>query len=562
MGRKSRRNDQVVAVPEIAPVEVFPTAIYARLSVENSGKDDGGASIANQIEFCKEYIEGCPHLQLVKVYQDNGYTGTVMHRPAFDEMMEDVKSGIIKAIAVRDLSRFSRNYIETGMYLEKIFPKLNVRFISIKENFDTFTTDGSAESLMIPLQSLINDLYSKDISRKVEAALHVQMENGEFNWRRLPYGFRWNEEHTEIVPYEPEAKIVRQIYEWKLEGKSATQIAFTLRDMQVPRYHYESEEEMYRWCSSGINAVLRNPAYIGKRVYGVRHSAIYKGVKLEKMPEEAWHVQEDAHEGIVDTLKWNAVQAIMNEDSKKRKESMAKTQKDRDKIINLFQGRIFCADCGRPMYLHKHRMDGYENRWYGAYDCASRQKHPSERCASHNIQKATLDPKVLEAIRLQVKSALDYEDLIARLRNTKAEKSIRNQLNNAISSVSLRMNGLQKKRTRLYEDYIEGILDEAEYTFAKKTYDDEYEMLDRQLNELMERRNAYMEAMSSDNKWITLMKGVRNAKKLTQELVDTVVDRVLVYEDRSIEVIMKYQDVYELTVRYTDEIRKEAEANG
>ena len=211
MGRKSRRNDQVVAVPEVASAEVFPTAIYARLSVENSGKDDGGASIANQIEFCKEYIESCPHLQLVKVYQDNGFTGTVMHRPAFDEMMEDVKSGIIKAIAVRDLSRFSRNYIETGVYLEKIFPKLNVRFISIKENFDTFTTDGSAESLMIPLQSLINDLYSKDISRKVEAALHVQMENGEFNWRRLPYGFRWNEEHTEIVPHEPEAKIVRQI---------------------------------------------------------------------------------------------------------------------------------------------------------------------------------------------------------------------------------------------------------------------------------------------------------------------------------------------------------------
>ena len=173
-----------------------------------------------------------------------------------------------------------------------------------------------------------------------------------------------------------------------------------------------------------------------------------------------------------------------------------------------------------------------------------------------------LDPKVLEAIRLQVKSALDYEELIAQLRNTKAEKSIRNQLNNNISSVSLRLNGLQKKRTRLYEDYIEGILDEAEYAFAKKTYDAEYEMLDRQLNELMERRNGYLEAMSSDNKWITLMKGVRNAKKLTQELVDTVVDKVLVYEDRSIEVIMKYQDVYELTVKYADQIRKEAETNG
>lgn len=562
MGRKSRRTDAPVIDQEQKQVEVFPTAIYARLSVENSGKDDGGASIANQIDFCKEYINSCPHLQLVKVYQDNGFTGTVMHRPAFDEMMEDVRSGLIKAITVRDLSRFSRNYIETGTYLEKIFPKLNVRFISIKENFDTFTTDGSAESLMIPLQSLINDLYSKDISRKVEAAIQVQMDNGEFNWRRLPYGYRWNEEHTQIVPFEPEAEVVRQIYDWKLEGMSPAKIAFTLRDMKVPRYHYEKEEDMYRWCSSGVTGVLRNPAYIGRRVYGVRHSAIYKGVKLEKRPEEEWHVEENAHEGIVDVIKWKAVQAILKEDSKKRQDSMKQTQKDREKIVNLYTGRIFCGDCGRPMYLHKHRMDGYENRWYGAYNCASVSHHPSERCKSHHIQKDKLDPMVLEAIRLQVKTALDYEKLLAMLRNTKAEKSIRNQLNNNISSVSLRLNGVQKKRTRLYEDYISGLLDEEEYAFARKTYEAEYEMLDRQLNELMERRNSYVEAMSTDNKWITLMKSVRNAKKLTQELVDTVVDRILVYEDRNIEVILKYQDIYELTVKYADQIKKEAEENG
>lgn len=562
MGRKSRRTDAPVIDQEQKQVEVFPTAIYARLSVENSGKDDGGASITNQIDFCKEYINSCPHLQLVKVYQDNGFTGTVMHRPAFDEMMEDVRSGLIKAITVRDLSRFSRNYIETGTYLEKIFPKLNVRFISIKENFDTFTTDGSAESLMIPLQSLINDLYSKDISRKVEAAIHVQMENGEFNWRRLPYGYRWNEEHTQIVPFEPETEVVRQIYDWKLEGMSPAKIAFTLRDMKVPRYHFEKEEDMYRWCSSGVTGVLRNPAYIGRRVYGVRHSAIYKGVKLEKRPEEEWHVEENAHEGIVDVIKWKAVQAILKEDSKKRQDSMKQTQKDRDKIVNLYAGRILCGDCGRPMYLHKHRMDGYENRWYGSYNCASVKLHPSERCKSHHIQKDKLDPMVLEAIRLQVKTALDYEKLLAMLRNTKAEKSIRNQLNYNISSVSLRLNGVQKKRTRLYEDYISGLLDEEEYAFARKTYEAEYEMLDRQLNELMERRNGYVEAMSTDNKWITLMKSVRNAKKLTQELVDTVVDRILIYEDRNIEVILKYQDIYELTVKYADQIKKEAEGNG
>ena len=562
MGRKSRRKDAVENTVAVQTTEIFPTAIYARLSVENSGKDDGGASIANQIDVCKEYVRSCPYLQLVKVYQDNGYTGTNMHRPAFEEMMQDVRSGVIKAITVRDLSRFSRNYIETGTYLEKVFPKLDVRFISVKENFDTFMTDGCAESLMIPLQSLINDLYSKDISRKVEAALHTQMENGEFNWRRIPYGFRWNEDHTNIVPYEPEAKIVRQIYEWKLDGMSPASIAYKLRDMEIPRYHYTSEDDKYRWCSSGISRILSNPAYIGQRVYGVRHSAIFKGVKLEKRPEEDWFVEENAHEPIIDELAFRAVGKIMKEDSDRRRESMKKTKKDRDKIENLFKGKIFCADCGRTMYLHKHRVDGYENRWLGSYDCSSVRLHPSERCKTHYIRLDDLEPKVLEAIRMQVKTALDYEELLSMLRNTQAEKSVRNQLNARILSISQKLRGLQKKRTRLYEDYTDGILNEQEYSFAKRTYDQEYETLNRQLDELTARRNEYQEAMSADNKWITLMKSVRNCKKLTQDLVDTVIEKVLVYEDRSIEVVMKYDDVYKLTVQYADQIRKEAGQNG
>jgi len=157
MGRKSRRNDTNDVAVLNKPLEIFPTAIYARLSVENSGKDDGGAALATQIEICKQYIDERPYLQLVKVYQDNGFTGTTMTRPAFTEMWEDIKAGIIKAVVVRDLSRYSRNYIETGTHLERIFPQYDLRFISVKEDFDNFTVDGTAESLMIPLQSLIND---------------------------------------------------------------------------------------------------------------------------------------------------------------------------------------------------------------------------------------------------------------------------------------------------------------------------------------------------------------------------------------------------------------------
>ena len=556
MGRKSRRND--AAVPAIAdkPLEIFPTAIYARLSVENSGKDDDGAAIATQIEICREYIKSCPHLQLVKVYQDNGFTGTTMARPAFAEMWEDIKSGLIKAVVVRDLSRYSRNYIETGTHLEKIFPKYDVRFISVKEDFDTFAVDGSAESLMIPLQSLINDFYSKDISRKVEAALHTQMEEGEFKWRQIPYGYKWNEDHTNIVPDEKTAPFVRDMFRWKLEGKSVLTISDLLDEAGAPLYQDGKFNSEKVWVHSSLFAMLKNPAYVGDRVYGVTHSAIYKGIKTKKQPKEEWYVIPDAHEAIVDRDTFYAVQQILKKAADKRAESMKRTEKDRAKLVDLFRGKVFCADCGKRLYYHKHVMECKNPYWYGDYECSSYVSKKRRTCSPHIIRQSVFNETVLQAIRMQVKTAMDYEVLLDKLKNTNAEKSVQDRLNNLIQSLQQRIRGLQVKRSKLYEDYAEGILDEEEYSFAKATYDNQYDVLNRQLDELIVHRTEYQDAMRADNKWITLMKSVRNCRKLTQELVDTVVEKVLVYEDRSLEVILRYQDIYEIMVKYTEEIQK------
>ena len=304
--------------------EIYPAAIYARLSVENSGKDDEGAAIENQIDVCKEYIRECPDLKLVKVYEDNGWTGTVMRRPAFDEMMEDIRTGKIRAVVVRDLSRFARNYIETGTYLESIFPDLNVRFISVKEQFDTLKTDGSNENLMIPLQNLINDLYAKDISRKVEAALHTQMEEGTFAWRNLPYGYTWNDDHSNIIPDEKTAPFVRNIFEWADQGISKVEIAARLQKMNAPKY-----QEMYK----------ENP-WAKSTVFGIRHSAIYKGIKIEKRPEEDWYVTENAHEPLISRELYDSVKEKLRKNSLKLQESKKRTAKARAGIIDLFDKKI------------------------------------------------------------------------------------------------------------------------------------------------------------------------------------------------------------------------------
>lgn len=558
MGRKSRRN-RSEEPPVVQPgQELLSTAVYARLSVENCGKVDD-AIFVNQIEICKEYVKECPDLQLVKVYEDNGWTGTVMRRPAFDELMEDVRKGLIKAIVVRDLSRFGRNYIETGTYLEKIFPRLGVRFISVKECFDTSKVDRSNESLMIPLQNLINDLYAKDISRKVEAAVHVQMEEGTYKWCNLPYGYRWDEEHKNIIPDERTAPVVGDIFQWAADGMSHQKIAEKLDKLSTPKYREEDGKEQRPWSTSTVQRILSNPAYIGKRVYGCSHSAIYKGIKLEKVPEEEWYVIENAHEPLVAIEIYSKVKERKLQNTKKRQDSMKKTAGVREKLIDLFKKKIFCADCGYRMYFHRHQIGGKNKRWFAEYYCSSMDVRKHLGCSYHYIAQDSLHEKVLAALRMQIEVALDYETVIQKYKDSTVDRNIRKRIDSRIQETSRKLQTLQAKKTRLYEDLTEGILDEADYSYAKEIYGKEYELLSEQLEKLIAERAEYREMVSPENKWIRMMKSIRNARKLSQELVDTVIERVLVYEGSSIEIVMKYQDVFKLTRDYVMEIQGEDE---
>lgn len=480
MGRKSRRNMKETALVVQTGQEIIPTAIYARLSVENSGKDDGGAAIANQIEICKEYIKECTELQLVKVYEDNGWTGTVMRRPAFDELMEDVRKGTIRAIVVRDLSRFGRNYIETGTYLEKIFPKLDVRFISVKERFDTFNVDKSNESLMVPLQNLINDLYSKDISRKIKAAFHVQMEEGAFKWRTLPYGYKWDKEHKNIVPDDVTAPVVRDIFQWSAGGMSYSKIAKKLDGLGISTYHSKNENERKPWRTSTIHDILSNPAYIGKHVYGCTSTAIHKGTGRENIPEENWYVIENAHEPLISLEIYNRVKEKRIHNIKKRRDSLRKTAQTRAELIDLFRNKIFCADCGYRMYFQRWKTASGK-RVNADYYCSSATTRKHLECSYHRIRQNILNEKVLLALRTQVELALDYEAVIQKYKDSKSGRDIQNRMDKRIRDISQKLHTLQTKKTRLYEDYTEGILDKTEYPYAKKIYGEEYELLNNQL---------------------------------------------------------------------------------
>lgn len=552
MARTSRRvKKETVVKPQAT---VCPTAIYARLSVENSGKDDNGAAIENQIAVCREYVSGCADLEVVRVFQDNGWTGTNMNRPAFDEMMEEVRAGRIRAIVVRDLSRFARNYIEMGTYLETIFPMLDVRFISVKEQFDTQYADRSNESLMVPLQSLINELYSKDISRKIQAAFEVQRENGEYSWRQVPYGYRMDREQKNIVPFGEEAEIVKKLFEWKIGGVSYVEMIRRLNSMGAKTY-FQKRGRDTSWNAATIVTILSNPVYVGKRVFGYTRTEYYRGRKTCMLPEEEWYVIENSHEAVITEAQFETVNAMLKETSERHKALLKKSEDDRAKLLNLFKGKIFCADCGGIMYFHRHKVSWVNGGgWYGNYVCSTYNNKKTVKCTSHGISKRKLDDKVLSVIKNQIQVALDYEKVLMKFRQEKGRLDSQRKLDASVKELKGRLNKLKNRRKNLYEDYVQGILNEKEYLYAKKKYEAE----DGELTALYENACAMKrkcrETLSDDNKWIALMKRAGNADTLTQELVDMAIERINVYEGGNIEIIMRYQDVYELTLSYVGEI--------
>ena len=566
MARKSRKA-QAQPVAEVKKeAAALPTAIYARLSVENSGKDDDGNSLQNQIAVCEDYLDGCPYLRLTEVYSDNGRTGTVFDRPAWNRLMEDVRTGKVQCIVVRDLSRFGRDYVETGNYLEKIFPALGTRFISVKENFDNFTCGNAMESLSVSLQNLVNAMYSRDISKKVSTALRAQMETGNFRNRNLPYGYLWNGDKTAYVVDEEAAAVVRQIFEWKRQEVSVYTIVERLKagGVESPERHKRragarngGNIQGEGWCPSTIRGILQNRAYIGEMICGKSETALYKGLKKRITEMDKWIVVPDAHPPIVSVSDFEAVERQMREDSAHRETAMEWSADIRAGMIDLFAGKIFCADCGKRMYYKRQRICGCKNVTFrGVYDCSTHVRRGHATCFNHFIRQDALNEKVFNAIRDQLQVALDYEKLLLAMRGGSGETSVREKHKAAVASVKLRLNALKKKRAGLYESYVEGILNEEEYAFAKQTYEEQYEALSRLLDEAVERRERFLESISPDNKWLTMMRGVAGMAGLTQELVDVMIEKVLVYGEGRIKVVLNYNDVFSAMCECVEQMKE------
>lgn len=553
MARKSRKNADILTETPAQESSFYSTAIYARLSIENSGKDDDGDSIANQISFCRAYLEEHKELKLFGIYEDNGEKGTNFNRPEFQRMMDDIRDGKVKCVLVKDLSRFGRDYIEAGELIEKIFPFMGIRFISITDGYDSLTSDDAEGTLMIPLKNMINDVYAKDISRKIITSFRARQEKGEFLPAFAPYGYLKSK--TEAYRYEIDevtAPYVKMIFEWKAEGISHNEICKRLNEMgavtparrKVDLGIWKAEKYKHTvWFGRTIIDILKNPTYTGCIVYGRIPKSLYEGIKMHRAPEDEWRYVPDAHESIISQELFDKVQQMFADRAEKFKKKMDENADLRELITNPLKGKIYCGDCGKRMRFVKPTDKRYPvDQEHAIYVCGGYLDSGYSRCSRHSIRYPLVADAVMAVVKMQTELALKQEQLIRQMRGSVKEKNLIDKYVGQVNYLNQELKKINARREGLFENFAEGILDEKEYQFAKEKYDEEASALDKKLKVASAKKNQLDSVLSFDNKWLAAMHKTENASEMNESLVKSLISKVMIFEDSRIEVELNFAE--------------------
>ena len=319
MPRVSRKGKTTRQTPTASKERVWACAIYARLSLEDSGRK-GADTVETQIELVKAYVAGQPDIKLVDVFVDNGVSGKSLDRPAWNRLMGEIKIGRIDCICVKDLSRFSRNYIETWEYLEKIFPGLGIRFISVNDSYDSNIPDGANQGLIIALKSLAGSLYLKDISRKKASSNMARRNRGEFIGSFAPYGYKMSKLiKGKLEPDENTADIVRKIFNLRAEGTSLRKICKELDTLGIPRPSACKKIEcpnsivsgtISYWNPRTVKHIIYSIVYLGHLVYGKTYQSVADNIVPVSVPKTDWLIIENTHEAIVSKDLWDRANSI------------------------------------------------------------------------------------------------------------------------------------------------------------------------------------------------------------------------------------------------------------
>ncbi|RDY32009.1 recombinase family protein [Lachnotalea glycerini] len=531
-------------------------AIYARKSVDD--KD----SLEMQIEMLKEYVYESEDLVLYNIYSDNGFTGTNFDRPAFVKMIDEMKLGKFNTIVVKDGSRLGRNYLEAGLYMESTFPMYNVRFISVNDHYDSEDIGCEKDGISVPLKNIMNEQYSKDLSRKLSSAFRVRQMEGKFIGGLTTYGYlKYEKDRNKLVIDEDVAPIIRMIFQSKLEGMSDGAIANELNDKEVLSpfaYRYSMglvKAEKYKnipWRRGTIVQMLTNPIYVGHMVQGRNRQSLSMHEKKHRTPENEWIVIENTHDAIVNETLYVAVQSIINE---RKKKYTNKPANEGDKTINLLRGKIFCADCGRAMEIGKSKSKSAVNRYYR---CKLYNETAGRSCSLKSVKKEVVDEYVYATIKYHMDIFSDAEKMIQEMNVTEKASQKKKECLDKIEQIKRERLKIITLAGGLYEDYEQKILNDEEYTFIKEEYDSKIKAYDVQLDELKKYADSYKNVFAGNKDLHNKISSFVKCKQLNREMVETFISRVEVADASRIKIVMNCKDEIERILKILERRRMES----
>lgn len=526
----------------------YRVALYARLSVDNTARPSD--SIESQLMIMRNFLKKQPELTEVNEFIDRGYTGTNFKRPAFEEMMQEVRKGRINCIVVKDMSRLGRDYLETSNYIETIFPFLGVRFISVNDHFDTCAEFNGNKELEIALKNLVNDMYAKDISKRVAVSRKQEIERGRFTGSNAPYGYKVNEDHPlrQYLIDTEAAHVVQEIFELAVQGYKLREIAVELqvRNYSIPGQYLKTgnvyqgkKNEMKKWHIGTISNILKNQAYIGNLVQGKRRKRLCNGEKQVPTDESKWIVIEHAHEPIITEEVFWRVRKML---TKRKEDSTFSSDRLRDIPVrsNKYKGLLYCGVCGK-LLSYASETRGTTTRQYFFY---CRDNYDLQDVADCHIR---ITERVLEDIlkctlgNVLRKFNERTGQLVAMMEQKRKQllASLRREEKKILRQIELNNN----KEAKQYEAYVMGAITKAHFLKTKSEMERAGAELKQKLQEMEEKKHETTHDIDTKEEWLLALEKSVDEKPLEQELIQTLVKKIIVYPGHKLEIIYPFEDI-------------------
>ena len=516
MSRKKQENQKI-------------TALYCRISLDDGG-DNESMSISNQKIMLRDFAEKNGMFQY-EYYVDDGYTGRNFNRPSFQRMIADIEAGKIGCVITKDLSRLGRNYIEAGSYIEIFFPKHNVRYIAITDGVDSL---NRKEMDITPFKNILNDMYSRDISKKVLSGITIRSRQGKFCGGTPPLGLMRDPEDKGHLIIDPKtAPIIRKIYDYALDGLGCMRISKKLMEEKIPVTHVKSnterKENYYYWAGSRISHILRNPFYKGAHLVFRTHQKGIRSNTYDIIPREEWEIIENCHEAIVSPEEWDKVQELID-----RRPTIMNG--NACPFYNLFHGIIYCVTCGKSMQVRYEKVGRTgKNRFTGEqrepidksyYICQTYNRLGKNACTSHKIEARDLYDLVLKDIQELATQALTDADAFYQRLSSRMERRYMadaSQMQKERERLEARNHEIDEMFLNLYTDKAKGILSEQRFVKLTATMEQEQEENQCRLQEL---RRMLQQSDAQESEVRTFIREIRQYATI-QELDETVLNRLI-----------------------------------